>query len=123
MLSINHKLPETETLVDVALQEPFTRVLDLGTGSGCILISLLMERPEARGEDLLEPRERLGQTVLVAFGVAGHLAEPRRPREGARLQLAPRLRLLDGDSAGARRGLRDGDLLPVGERPGLPRGG
>lgn len=41
--------PETETLVDVALQEDFARVLDLGTGSGCILISLLTERPKATG--------------------------------------------------------------------------
>jgi release factor glutamine methyltransferase len=41
--------PETETLVDIALREPFRRVLDLGTGSGCILISLLLERPDARG--------------------------------------------------------------------------
>jgi release factor glutamine methyltransferase len=41
--------PETETLVEAALAEPFTRVLDLGTGSGCILISLLAERPDATG--------------------------------------------------------------------------
>ncbi|MEQ9258276.1 MAG: peptide chain release factor N(5)-glutamine methyltransferase [Roseovarius sp.] len=41
--------PETETLVEVALAEPFGHVLDLGTGSGCILLSLLAERPEARG--------------------------------------------------------------------------
>ncbi|MEM9971580.1 MAG: peptide chain release factor N(5)-glutamine methyltransferase, partial [Pseudomonadota bacterium] len=41
--------PETEMLVDVALKAPFSRVLDLGTGSGCIIISLLAERPEATG--------------------------------------------------------------------------
>ena len=41
--------PETETLIDIALQQQFSRVLDLGTGSGCIVISLLMERPEASG--------------------------------------------------------------------------
>lgn len=41
--------PETEALVELALQEPFTKVLDLGTGSGCIIISLLAERPKARG--------------------------------------------------------------------------
>lgn len=41
--------PDTETLVDVALQAQFTRVLDLGTGSGCILLSLLGERPAATG--------------------------------------------------------------------------
>jgi release factor glutamine methyltransferase len=41
--------PETETLVAAALEEPFTRVLDLGTGSGAILLTLLAERPDASG--------------------------------------------------------------------------
>lgn len=41
--------PETETLVSAALAVPFAHVLDLGTGSGAILLSLLAERPEARG--------------------------------------------------------------------------
>lgn len=41
--------PDTETLVATALEVPFTSVLDLGTGTGCIVISLLAERPVARG--------------------------------------------------------------------------
>lgn len=41
--------PETEALVACALARPFGRVLDLGTGSGCILLSLLAERPGATG--------------------------------------------------------------------------
>lgn len=41
--------PDTETLIDIALAEPFSSVLDLGTGSGCILLTLLAERAEARG--------------------------------------------------------------------------
>lgn len=41
--------PDTETLVDLALAAPFDRILDLGVGSGCILVSLLAERPEASG--------------------------------------------------------------------------
>ena len=41
--------PETETLVQAALEEPFLHVLDLGTGSGAILLSLLAERGQASG--------------------------------------------------------------------------
>lgn len=41
--------PETETLIEVALSEPFGSVLDLGTGSGCILLTLLAEREGAIG--------------------------------------------------------------------------
>jgi len=41
--------PETEILIEHALSQPFERVLDLGTGSGCILLSLLAERPDAVG--------------------------------------------------------------------------
>jgi len=41
--------PETEVLIEVALAEPFGHVLDLGTGSGCILLTLLAEVHDARG--------------------------------------------------------------------------
>jgi release factor glutamine methyltransferase len=41
--------PETEHLIEAALQEPFSSVLDLGTGSGCIMLTLLADRPMARG--------------------------------------------------------------------------
>ena len=41
--------PETEVLVLAALAQPFALVLDLGTGSGCILLTLLAERPDATG--------------------------------------------------------------------------
>jgi release factor glutamine methyltransferase len=46
--------PETETVVETALRlrpekgEPL-RIVDLGTGSGCILVALLVERPAALG--------------------------------------------------------------------------
>ena len=41
--------PETEVLVAEALARPFSRVVDLGTGTGCILLTLLAERPGAEG--------------------------------------------------------------------------
>ena len=43
--------PDTETLIELALPHvtPRTRILDLGTGSGAIVITLLAECAEARG--------------------------------------------------------------------------
>ena len=45
--------PDTETLVEAALglvdREALLSILDLGTGSGCILITLLAELPRASG--------------------------------------------------------------------------
>lgn len=64
--------PDTETLVEAALAQPYTSVLDLGTGSGCILLSLLHERPEARGvgtdisDAALEVARRNAKRVGVA---------------------------------------------------------
>lgn len=69
--------PDTETLIDAALalmpKQP--RILDLGTGTGAIAITLLAERPDARGvatdlspEALAVARENAG-----SLGVAGRL--------------------------------------------------
>ncbi|MEO8242839.1 MAG: peptide chain release factor N(5)-glutamine methyltransferase [bacterium] len=41
--------PETEILVAAALEQPFQTVLDLGTGSGCILLSCLADHAAASG--------------------------------------------------------------------------
>jgi release factor glutamine methyltransferase len=41
--------PETETLITEALKSPAKTILDLGTGSGIILLSLLAEWPDATG--------------------------------------------------------------------------
>jgi release factor glutamine methyltransferase len=40
--------PETEMLVEAALAEPFEALLDLGTGSGCIALTLLAEMEGSR---------------------------------------------------------------------------
>ena len=39
--------PETELLVELALKQPFSSALDLGTGSGAIALSLKKHRPSA----------------------------------------------------------------------------
>ncbi len=61
--------PETEVLVAAALERDFARVLDLGTGTGCILLSLLGDRAGATGlgTDLSEA------ALDVARGNAGAL--------------------------------------------------
>ena len=77
--------PETETILDVVLPffppEQAFGVLDLGVGSGAIVLSILAERPRAKG---------LGVDVSEdALAVARDNA--------AQLGLAPRLALLRGD--------------------------
>jgi release factor glutamine methyltransferase len=73
--------PDTETLIEVALaliektgrrEEPL-RVLDLGTGTGCILVTLLAELAKARGlgTDLSPAALRLAEANARRLGVAG----------------------------------------------------
>lgn len=64
--------PETETLIEAALAEPFATVLDIGTGSGCILITLLAERDSAVGvgTDLSEAACLQASANAVQNGVA-----------------------------------------------------
>lgn len=65
--------PETESLIEAALAAPFERVLDLGTGSGCILVTLLAERQTATGVgvDLSENACLQASANAVLHGVAG----------------------------------------------------
>ncbi|WP_349037849.1 peptide chain release factor N(5)-glutamine methyltransferase [Pseudotabrizicola sp. 4114] len=63
--------PETEVLVAQALRAPFARLLDLGTGSGAILLSLLAEQAGAvgLGVDLSGPALEVAQRNAAAFGL------------------------------------------------------
>ncbi len=66
--------PDSETIVEAVLKrfperDRPLRILDLGTGSGCLLISLLVERPRATGVGI----DRSFAAATVAAGNAAHL--------------------------------------------------
>ena len=63
--------PETETLVAAALELPWDTLLDLGTGTGAILLSLLAERPHARGlgVDMSQAALEVAQDNARALGI------------------------------------------------------
>lgn len=55
--------PDSETLIDAALAfrpARADRVLDLGTGSGCLLLALLSELPEAQGVGIDNSADAVG---------------------------------------------------------------
>lgn len=64
--------PETESLVAAALDLPWQSVIDLGTGSGAILISLLAAREGARGTgtDISEAALEVARDNARRIGVA-----------------------------------------------------
>ena len=85
--------PDTETVVRVALDELGARdrawsILDLGTGSGCILVALLCELAQARGIGL----DRSHEALVTARGNA------------AMNGVASRARFVRGDWCAALRG-------------------
>lgn len=63
--------PETELLVAEALAHPFMTVLDLGTGTGCILLSCLAVMPMACGvgSDISHAALAVAQRNAAALGV------------------------------------------------------
>jgi release factor glutamine methyltransferase len=71
--------PDTETLVEHALRcipdDRTTRVLDIGTGSGAIAISLAAERPQAdvTATDISEGALAVAQDNAERLGVAGRV--------------------------------------------------
>lgn len=67
--------PETETLVAEAISRPITRMLDLGTGTGAILIACLKAMPLATGlgTDLSEAALAVAQDNAARLGVAARV--------------------------------------------------
>jgi release factor glutamine methyltransferase len=67
--------PETETLVSTALENDFSSVLDLGTGSGCIVISLLKKNSNAHGlgTDISRKALKIAKKNACALGVSRRL--------------------------------------------------
>jgi release factor glutamine methyltransferase len=70
--------PESEIMVEEALKRfPMTdaplRVADLGTGSGCLLLAFLSERPEARGlgVDISEEALAIARRNAASLGLDG----------------------------------------------------
>ncbi len=72
--------PETEILVDAVLAraeagEPLATLLDLGTGSGCLITALLLELPQARGiaTDISPAALDVAARTAASQGVANRL--------------------------------------------------
>ena len=65
--------PETEILVEMALRQPAQRILDLGCGTGCILLSCLADMPQAEGIglDSAPAALQVSQQNAQALGLAG----------------------------------------------------
>ena len=63
--------PDTETLVAEALKSPFQTMLDLGTGTGCILLSCLHAMPQAQGlgVDLSPAALAVAESNAAALGL------------------------------------------------------
>ena len=109
--------PDTETLVELALdlfrgpeRSPPGQILDLGTGSGALLLALLSEYPEAQGLGVDQDSGTLATTA----------------RNAARLGLGGRARFEGGDWLSGVSGRFDlivsnPPYIPTGDLAGLDR--
>jgi release factor glutamine methyltransferase len=63
--------PDTELIVEMALADDYLNVLDLGTGSGCLLATLLAENPTATGlgVDVSDGALRVAAQNIARLGV------------------------------------------------------
>jgi release factor glutamine methyltransferase len=73
--------PDSETLIEAALavlsgQPPPARILDLGTGTGCLLLALLHEFPSAFGIgiDIAPAAAQLAHSNAIKLGLADRAA-------------------------------------------------
>lgn len=114
--------PDTETLIDAALGllKPDARILDLGTGSGAIAITLLAESPEATGlaTDMSPAALAVAEANARELGVADRLAfalgdwfGPVEQHFDLIVSNPPYIR--QGDIAGLASDVRDFDPLPA----------
>ncbi len=108
--------PDTEALVELALalvaeegwREKPIRILDIGTGSGCILLTLLAELPRATGlgTDISNGALSTAARNGVALGLAGRV-------------LWQRADLLDGVAGGFELVVSNPPYIPSGDIAGL----
>ncbi len=68
--------PDSETLIDAALSLQAQRILDVGTGTGCLLLTLLAEWPQATGVgvDVSESALEVARANAAALHVTKRVA-------------------------------------------------